>query len=139
MSAESVDPEEHPGAKGSCTEDELTGSIIGAFYKVYNTLGFGFLEGVYSAALRLELERKGHLVEREIRVRVYYEGTPLSWHRVDMLVDRRVVVEIKSTERLASGVERQLLNYLRATSLEVGLILHFGPKPSVRRLESRHK
>ena len=78
-------------------EKELTGSIIGAFYEVYNTLGFGFLEHLYIKALERELLARGHLVERELRVRVMYKGEVLGTQRIDMVVDRRVVVEVKST------------------------------------------
>jgi GxxExxY protein len=108
---------------------ESTDHVIGAFYEVYRTLGYGFLESVYKDALDMELAARGRLVEREVVVPVYYKGVVVSKQRVDRIVDGRVVVEIKSTEVLSPAASRQLLNYLRATSFEVGLLLHFGPKP----------
>src|SRR5687767_741755 len=111
-------------------EKELTGSIIGAFYEVYNTLGFGFLEHVYVMALERELLARGHSVAREVSVRVVYKGEELSFQRLDMIVDGKVIVETKSTLELHKGARRQVYNYLRATDLEVGLLLHFGPTAS---------
>ncbi len=118
-------------------EKELTGSIIGAFYEVYNTLGFGFLEHLYIKALELELLARGHLVEREVRVTVMYKGEVLGTQRLDMVVDRLVVVEVKSTYELHRAATRQGYNYLRASSLDIGLLLHFGPEPRVHRLICR--
>ena len=124
---------------GALLEQETTSHIIGAFYEVYNTLGFGFLEHVYRDALEWELVERGRMVQKEVVVPVWYKGTILSTQRVDMLVDDRVLVEIKSTEVLASTARRQLLNYLRATSFQVGLLLHFGPKPRFSRRVHSHK
>ena len=120
-------------------EKELTGSIIGAFYEVYNTLGFGFLEHLYIKALERELLARGHLVEREVRVTVMYKGEVLGTQRIDMVVDRRVVVEVKSTYELHRAATRQGYNYLRASSLDIGLLLHFGPEPRVHRLICRSR
>jgi GxxExxY protein len=113
--------------------EELSRSIIGAFFKVYNSLGFGFLEHVYVMALERELRRRGHRVAREVAVQVRYEGEPICMQRIDMIVDDEIVVETKSTLDLHPAARRQLFNYLRATSLDVGLLLHFGPKPRVHR------
>lgn len=110
-------------------EEAVTKSIIGAFYTVYNELRFGFLESVYAAALSEVLRERGHAVVREAAVSVWFRGKPIAAQRLDMLVDGRVIVEIKSVEVLHQSAHRQLLNYLRATSLEVGLLLHFGPEP----------
>lgn len=104
-------------------------SIIGAFYEAYNHLGFGYLELVYAAALERELSRCGHRVQREVGVLVYYKGEPLLKQRIDLLVDSATVVELKATEYLAPFATRQLYNYLRATDLRDGLLLHFGKKP----------
>lgn len=112
----------------------LTRSIIGAFYEVFNILGFGFLEHVYKAALEKELIKRGHRVEREARVVVYYKGEPIAVQIVDMIVDSRVVVEVKSALELRAGARQQLHNYLRATDLEVGLLLHFGLEPKFYRI-----
>jgi len=114
--------------------EALTRSIIGAFYEVFNILGFGFLEHVYKAALEKELIRRGHRVEREARVVVYYKGDAIAVQVVDMIVDSRVVVEVKSSLELRAGARQQLHNYLRATDLEVGLLLHFGLEPKFHRI-----
>jgi len=126
---------------GSLIEEALTRSIIGAFYTVYRVLGFGFLEHIYSAAMDRELTRRGHRVAREVLVPVYYLGDLIGYQRLDMLVDDRVIVENKATERLSHISEPQLYSYLRGTDLEVGLLLHFGPEPKFRRLvhSKRHK
>lgn len=99
-------------------------------------LGFGFLENVYVAALILELRRRGHSVAREVLVPVLYDGVVIARYRMDLIVDDCVVIEVKSTELLNPNDQRQLLNYLRATPLEVGLLLHFGPRPKVHRVAS---
>ena len=117
-------------------EAELTRSVIGAFYEVYGTLGYGFLEHVYEAAMDRELATRGHRVGRQVAVRITYKGADLATQRLDMLVDDRVIVEIKSTPELARTSKRQLHNNLRATRLEVGLLLHFGPKPEFHRVVS---
>jgi GxxExxY protein len=109
-------------------EREVTSDVIGAFYDVYNTLGFGFVEHVYSLALERELLGRGRRVGREVSVRISYRGDRLTSQRVDMIVDEKVVVEIKSTHVLPPTAKRQTLNYLRATTLEVALLLHFGPQ-----------
>jgi GxxExxY protein len=119
--------------------DELTESVIGAFYDVYNTLGFGFLEHIYIAALERELLARGHGVAREACVRVCYKGQELGQQRIDMIVDERLVVEAKSTYNLHRAAPRQVFNYLRATNIEIGLLLHFGPRPSFFRLISSNK
>jgi GxxExxY protein len=120
-------------------EEALTDSVIGAFYEVYNTLGFGFLEHIYIMALERELLGRGHHVAREVCVRVTYKGDELAQQRVDMVVDEKLVVETKSTYELHKAAPRQVFNYLRATNLEVGLLLHFGPQPSFFRLISSNK
>jgi GxxExxY protein len=115
-------------------EERLTHSVIGAFYDVYNTLGFGFLELVYMSALERELRDRGHTVGREVYVPVLYKGVELARQRIDMIVDRQVLVEAKSTQELHKSAKRQVFNYLRATRLRVGLLLHFGPEPCFYRL-----
>ena len=121
-------------AAESLLEHEITESIIGAFYHVYNRLGFGFLESVYALALERELRARGHRVDRECAVTIFYEGEPLTVVRLDMVVDTKVIVENKSTAVLPSFTQRQVFNYLRASSIEVGLILHFGPDARFYRL-----
>ena len=114
--------------------EELTGSVIGAFYEVYKTLGHGYLESLYATALEWELLARGHRVARELGVRVFYKHVELGMQRLDMVVDDALVVEIKSTATLQKIASRQLYNYLRATNLEVGLLLHFGPDPQFFRI-----
>ena len=123
----------------SLIEESLTRSIIGGFYDVYNTLGFGFLEHMYVLGLERELRSRGHHVAREVLVNVIYKGHSLGTQRLDMVVDGKVVVETKSTYKLHEAAPRQLYSYLRATHLEVGLLLHFGPKPAFFRLISRNR
>ena len=113
---------------GKLVDEQLTRSIIGAFYDVYNTLGFGFVEHIYVMALERELRARGHHVDREVSVRVKYKGEELSNQRLDMVVDGRIIIETKSTAELHASARRQLYNYLRATHLDVGFVLHFGPK-----------
>jgi GxxExxY protein len=121
-------------AEGRLLQDALTHSIIGAFYDVHNGLGFGFREYLYSLALERELIARGHRVDREVAVMVYYQGEPLSWQALDMIVDKAVVIEIKATEKLHPEATLQLFSYLCATNLEVGLLLHFGREPKVHRV-----
>jgi GxxExxY protein len=115
-------------------EEELTHSVIGAFFTVHRALGFGFLEHVHAAALERELLARGHRVARELDVVVQYAGLEIAHQRLDMVVDDRVVLEIKSTEHLHRDAKRQLYNYLRATRFEVGLLLHFGRSARLHRV-----
>ena len=113
--------------------EQLTDKIIRAFYKVNNTLGFGFLERVYENAMLIELRKIGCHVINQQSIKVYYEGEEVGHYYADLLVDDLVIVELKATECLTEEYEAQLLNYLRATSIEVGLLLNFGKKPEFRR------
>lgn len=115
-------------------ERESTKAIIGAFYDVYNELGFGFLENVYALALERELRARGRSLKREVTIPITYKGAFLTNHRADLVVDDKVIVEIKATESLPPFTRRQVTNYLRATKLEVALILHFGPEAKFQRL-----
>lgn len=115
-------------------EEQLTRSVIGAFFEVYNNLGFGFLEHVYVMALERELLARGHRIGREVSVHVSYKGHIVAVQRVDMIVDGRLVVETKAGVELPKAAQRQLFNYLRATRLEVGLLLHFGLEPRFHRV-----
>lgn len=114
--------------------ERLSYSVIGAFFEVYYTLGFGFLEHVHVASLTRELKDRGHDVRREVSVPVLYKGEQVAHQRLDMIVDQKLVVETKSTRALHEGAVRQVENYLRATTLELGLLLHFGPKPKFYRV-----
>lgn len=123
--------------KRDLIEEELTHSVIGAFYEVYNKLGFGFLESIYIAALEYELVKRGHRVAREVSFRVTYEGHVLGIQRVDMVVDDKLIVETKSTQELNRAAARQVFRYLRASNLRVGLLFHFGPEARFYRFVSR--
>ena len=116
---------------------DLTRSVIGAFFEVYNCLGYGFLEHVYAAALETELAGRGHSVGREVAVPILYKGREIAGQRLDMIVDGIIVVELKAGPTLPPASVRQVFSYLRATHLRLGLLFHFGPKPSVRRAERR--
>lgn len=120
-------------------EERLTHSVIGAFYEVYNTLGFGFLEHIYVLALELELRERGHHVAREVSVPVFYKGHELARQRLDMVVDHKLIVEVKSTFDFPKAAQRQLRSYLQGTRLEVGLLLHFGPEARFYRIVSSNK
>jgi len=102
--------------------EALTGSVIGSFYDVYNALGLGCRELIYSLALERELVAKGHRVDREVSVMVFHRGEPLARQTLDMVIDENLIIEIKSTERLHPDANRQLFSYLCATTLEIGLL-----------------
>ncbi|MDD2852644.1 MAG: GxxExxY protein [Desulfuromonadaceae bacterium] len=112
---------------------DLTEKIIEAFYRVYNILGYGFLEKVYENALLIELERMGIPARAQCPVQVLYEGTVVGEYFTDLLVQESVIVEIKAARNLCPEHEAQLLNYLKATKIEIGLLVNFGPKPEIRR------
>ncbi|MGH7678707.1 MAG: GxxExxY protein [Gemmatimonadaceae bacterium] len=114
-------------------EEGLTRSAIGAFYAVYNKLGYGFVENVYVGGLVIELQRRGHRTQREVPVPVEYDGILVGTYKVDLLVDDSLVIEVKAEAGLTGIHERQLRNYLRCTKLELGLILVFGLKPEFKR------
>ncbi len=113
--------------------EELTEQIIKAFYKVYNTLGFGFLESVYEKALYFELQNMGFKGEKQKSITVYYEEQEVGVYFADLMVEELVIVELKAAESLANEHFAQLINYLKATNIEVGLLFNFGKKPEVRR------
>lgn len=115
-------------------EEALTESAIGSFYDVYNELGFGYREFIYALALEKDLVAKGHRVAREVAVMVYFRGEPLARQTLDMVVDDKLVMELKSTERLHPESTRQLFGYLCSTTLELGLLLHFGREPKFHRV-----
>ena len=114
-------------------EEELTGKILKAFYTVFNELGFGFLEKVYENALLLELRNRGLNTERQVPLKVYYNANPVGEYFADIIVNNSVIIELKAAEMLAVEHELQLINYLKATEIEVGLLLNFGKKPTFKR------
>ncbi len=115
---------------------ELTGKIIECFLIVYNELDIGMLRGVYRNALQVELSRHGLHSRSEVPINVIYQGVEVGFFRMDLLVEGTVAVEVKATDVLPPIAKRQLLNYLRVSNLDVGLLLHFGPEPRFHRLES---
>jgi GxxExxY protein len=121
-------------------KEELTGKIIGAFYTVYNTLGPGFLEKVYENALALELRNQGLRAEQQKRVQVFYDKQLVGDYFADIIVEDVIVLELKAAETIAPEHEAQLINYLKGTEIEVGLLLNFGPKAQfVRRVFSNER
>lgn len=112
---------------------DLTEQIIGAFYTVYSALGYGFLENVYIRALMIEMKKRGMKAENEIPIKVFYLGQPVGNYYADLIVNNLVILEIKAVKNLVDEHEAQLLNYLKATPYEVGLLLNFGPKPETKR------
>jgi GxxExxY protein len=113
---------------------EITEGIIGAFYEVYNELGHGFLESVYRDALSFALRSKGLHVDRERAVHVRFRGQVVGIFRTDLVVQQSVIVELKCSRTIDRAHEAQLLNYLKATEFEVGLLLNFGVRPQFRRM-----
>jgi len=112
---------------------DLTYKLIKAFYKVYNELGFGFLENVYQNALYFELKNNQLKVEAQKPVKVYYQNQLVGNYKADLIVDNTIILELKAVEYLAEEHELQLINYLKATNIEIGLLLNFGKKPEIRR------
>lgn len=113
--------------------EQLTGEIIGAFYAAYGTLGYGFSEKVYENAMLLELRRRGLQPLSQVSVEVYYQGVVVGHYVLDILVNDAVIVELKTTRELAEEHAAQLLNDLKATKYEVGLLLNFGVEAKLKR------
>jgi GxxExxY protein len=114
--------------------EELTNTVICAFYNVYNVLGHGFLEKVYENALAIELKKSGLSVTQQEGVRVFYDGTQVGDYFADITVNGLVILELKAAESLKNEHFAQLTNYLKATDKEVGLLLNFGRKPEFKRI-----
>ena len=112
---------------------ELTEKIINIFYMVYNKLGYGFLEKVYENAIMIEFKKEGIPAVSQSPIKVFYEGEIIGDYYTDILVDNKVIVEIKASKHLVKENEAQLINYLKATNSEVGLLLNFGTKPEIKR------
>ncbi len=113
---------------------DITEKIIGVFYDVYNELGFGFLEVVYHKAMLIALAQAGLAVETEVSLPVYFRGRQVGDFFADILVERAVILELKAASDIVSANDSQLLNYLKSSPIEVGLLLNFGPKPKFKRL-----
>jgi len=112
---------------------DITSLIIKAFYNVYNTLGYGFLEKVYENAMMIELRKLGLECKKQVPLTVYYEEIKVGDYFADIIVEDKVILELKSAEGLVPEHEAQLVNYLRATETEVGLLLNFGKNPKHKR------
>jgi GxxExxY protein len=112
---------------------EVTEKIIQVFFAVYNELGCGFLESVYEEAMAIALVQAGLVIERQLPTPVWFRGRQIGDFRADILVNRLVLVELKAARAIELAFEKQLLNYLRATEIEVGLLLNFGARPEFRR------
>ena len=113
---------------------DITGEIISAFYAVYNELGYGFVEAVYVRAMAIELFQRRMNVAREVPVTIFYKGVTVGTFRADLLVADTVVVEVSAGEQPSDADRPQLINYLRGSGKEVGLLLHFGPKAVLKRV-----
>lgn len=113
---------------------DLTEQVIKSFYKVYNTLGYGFLEKVYENALAFELRTSGLIVQLQKSIKVFYEGVEVGDYFADIIVNDLVIIELKATESLRQEHVAQLMNYCKATGIEVGLLLNFGKSPEVKRV-----
>ena len=119
--------------KSILVEESVTEAVIGAFFAVYKELGFGFLETVYENALAIALRHKGIEVIQQPAIDVYFRGNRVGEYRADLVIPRRVIIEVKASSTLTTSHEAQLLNYLKATGIKVGLLLNFGPKPQFKR------
>jgi GxxExxY protein len=119
---------------GRLFEEELTRSVIGAFYVSYNKLGYGFLETVCVSALAIELRRRCHSAEREVPIPVHYDGEIIGAYKADLVVDGKLIVEVKAEPTVTGIHERQLRNYLAATTYEIGIILAYGLEPKHKRM-----
>ena len=129
-----------PSVKPQYKHSDVTDRIIGVFYDVYNVLGYGFLEKVYERAMVMRLEKAGLAVRAQEQIDVYFDGELIGHYTADLVVNDVVLVELKAADRLAPEHEAQLLNYLRATDIEVGLLLNFGNEPKVvRRVFDNHR
>ena len=112
---------------------ETTDLILKAYFNVYNTLGYGFLEKVYENALLIELKSMGLKAQRQVPVKVYYQEQMVGDYYADIIVEDQIIIELKAAEALCEEHEFQLINYLKATNIEVGLLLNFGKKPQFSR------
>ena len=114
-------------------DEELTGRVIKVFYKIYNTLGYGFIESIYHNSMIIELVKEGLSIETEKPISVYYGPNVAGTFSADLVVEEKIILELKAKESLHSAHEAQLTNYLRATDVELGFLLNFGKEPEFKR------
>jgi GxxExxY protein len=119
---------------GGLVHEGLTREIIGAFYEVYREIGPGFLEAVYQRSMPIALAGRGVKSEREVAITMRFRGLVVGEYRADLIAEGKVLIETKACDSIADAHESQVLNYLRAADLRVGLLLNFGPRPAFRRL-----
>ena len=112
---------------------DITNKIIKAFYNVYNSLGYGFLEKVYENAMMIELRKMDLQVQKQVPIKVYYEEQLVGQYYADIMVEKTIIVELKAAEGLCEEHEFQLINYLKATELEISLLINFGKTPQFKR------
>jgi GxxExxY protein len=128
MSEPPINANEHEGKHWDLCHD-----IVGVFYSVYNELGQGFLEAVYEEALAIALTEAGMAANRQVPTPIWFRGRTIKEYKADLIVNGVVLLELKAAKALDTSHEAQMLNYLRATDIEVGLLLNFGPKPQFKR------
>jgi GxxExxY protein len=129
-----VEEDRQKFAKGILRHHELTEVILGTFYEVYNELGFGFLESVYENALVIALREKGLLIQQQVPIPVWFRGRIIGNFTADLIAANIVILELKAARSIDESHKSQLLNYLKATQIEVGLLLNFGHRPEFKRL-----
>jgi len=112
---------------------DITDKIIKAYYNVYNSLGYGFLEKVYENAMLIELRKLGLNVQKQVPIKVFYDEQLVGQYFADIIVEETIIVELKAAEGLREEHEFQLINYLKATELEIGLLMNFGKTPLFKR------
>ena len=121
-------------------EKELTEQIIKVYFDVYNELGYGFLEKVYQNAMYIELKQRGFFVEAQKQIKVKYKEFEVGEYYADLVVNEKIIIELKAAEYIVKEFEAQLLNYLRGTEIELGLLFNFGKKPEyIRKIFSNNR
>ena len=114
--------------------EDITKSVIGGFYDSYNKLGYGFYESVYVNGLCIELTRRKHKIQRELSIPVHYDGEVIGAYKADLIVDNKLIVEVKAEAGIDGVHVRQLRNYLACTTYEVGIVICYGLKPEFKRM-----
>ena len=119
--------------KQKLLHQDLAKVVIGCFYTVYNTLGYGFLEKVYENALVIELRQKGLKVQQQFPIEVFYKGNNVGKYFADLLIEDKIILELKAAEIISQAHLVQLQNYLKASQIELGFVFNFGPQPKFER------